>query len=100
MPSESDKALYRKKEQDCVGCEDLGLPICSGGIMLSEGPLTFVGLPNIIKVRWEPYLPACCLQIIVVVLHVLVNYLSVLIFCLLILTVTLQAWNIQTTRLT
>ena len=66
------------------------------GYMISEGSTKFfqgkVGgifsiVLNIVVVE----------NFIFFLLHVFVSYLSVLTFCLLILTLTLNAWNIQTT---
>lgn len=38
----------------CAGVINLGGEV---GCMLSEGPWVFVGVPNVVKVRWEAFFP-------------------------------------------
>lgn len=42
----------------CMGVINLGGEV---GCMISEGPWVFVGIPNIVKVRWEANSRAFCL---------------------------------------
>jgi hypothetical protein len=41
-----------------MGVDNLGGEV---GCMISEGPWVFVGIPNIVKVRWEANSGAFCL---------------------------------------
>ena len=46
----------------CAGVINLGGEV---GCMLSEGPWVFVGLPNVVKVRWEVHpVDNSCLHIL------------------------------------
>ncbi|GFY97362.1 autoinhibited Ca(2+)-ATPase 9 [Actinidia rufa] len=76
MSSTSDK-LYTWS-----ACEGLGMPIWSG-VVINLGGEVGCMLRKVHEYLW--------------VYKILSSYLSVLTFCLLILTMTLHAWNIQTT---